>query len=251
MLADHDKNEGSRHLFAFCTSIQLKVRYIVHASLASLVQTCKSALVSITTLTSDSSNTNSSPVEVLRKDALSLHRLIHASTTRLSVSLGKPPPSYPLAQVPLRDLTSQVAQLTSCTCSFPPGILRREAIWAAEETIRALEALVQHFEKQCLQNETNRDEYLAKTGVVHEAVMKAEKLSSDETEAITKVWKLNGESLDDSLQEVKQMMEERGVENPEEDGSDGWDELGEEFGRKLNLEEMQRVKQVCAYRAFL
>lgn len=216
------------------------------------MEICKSALGSMATLTPDTSNAQSASVEVLRKDALSLHRLIHTSTTRLSVSLGKLPPSYALAQVPLKDLAYQVSQLTSCTCSFPLSILRKEAVRAAEETIRALESLAQHFEKQCRGDDTSADEYLAKTGVVHDAVMRAEKLSSDETEAIAKVWRLNGESLEDSLREVKEMMEEKDVENTDEnESSDGWDELGEEFGRKLNSEEMQRVKQVCGYGVYL
>ncbi|KAF8499932.1 hypothetical protein JB92DRAFT_923331 [Gautieria morchelliformis] len=203
-------------------------------------------MVSVDMLTYDDAP-NTKPVADLRKDMLSLHHLIHTSTTRLSVSLGKPPPSYSLAQVPLKDLVSQVVQLTSCACSYPPGILRREAIWASEGTIRALAALVRHFEKQCRQGETSGEEYLAKTGAIHDAVTKAENLSNDETEAIIRAWKVNGESLEDSLKEVKEMEDKDGDEEQEqsnEDGGDGWDELGEEFGRKLKPEEMQRVKQI-------
>jgi cyclin-D1-binding protein 1 len=208
---------------------------------------------SLATLATSHSNTTSAPVDVLRKDALSLHRLIHNSTTRLSVSLGKPPPSYSIAKVPLKDLGSQVAQLTSCTCSFPPGVLRKEAVWAAEVTIRALETLVQHFESQYLQDEFGGDEYLAKTGAIHDAVVKAEQMSSDETEAIVKVWKLNGESLDDSLREVREMMEKKDVDKddvgePGEEGGDGWDEVGEGFGGALNPEEIKRVEKVCGAR---
>jgi Grap2 and cyclin-D-interacting, N-terminal len=195
-------------------------------------------MVSVDMLTYDASNTKA--VADLRKDMLSLHRLIHTSTTRLSVSLGKPPPSYSLAQVPLKDLASQVVQLTSCTCSYPPGTLRREAISVFEGTIRALTALVRHFEKQCRQGGTGGEEYLAKTAAVHDAVTSAESLSSDETEAIITAWKANGETLEDSLKEVKEMEDEQSSEN----GGDGWDELGEDFGRKLKPEERQRVKQV-------
>jgi hypothetical protein len=176
---------------------------------------------------------------------LSLHRLIHTSTTRLSVSLGKPPPSYPIALVPLKDLTSNVSQLASCASSLPPGALRKEAVWAAEETVQALDALVQYFDSRCRQGETVGNEYLAKTGAVHDAVEKAEKMSRDEAEAVAKAWRTNGESLEDSLKEVKEMMEDAEDEAEEQDEfDDGWDELGEGFGGKLKPEEMERVKKV-------
>lgn len=217
----------------------------------SLAETCRLALDSLAKLARNPVNTTSAPVRVLRQDALSLHRLIHTTTTRLSVSLGKPPPSYPIAQVPLQDLKSQVEQLASCTCSFPRGVLRKEAIWAAEETILALESLVQYFESQCRRDEIKGEAYLAKTGAIHDAVVKAETMSKDETEAIIKAWKQNAEGLEDSLREVKEMMEEKEVEESDEGGGDGWDELGEGFGDKLSAEEMQRVKQVRCCQIFL
>lgn len=254
------------------TKLTSKLVTVALASLVSLAKTCESALASLSKLSLDSSNTTSAPEElseIVRKDMLSLHRLIHTSTTRLSLSLGKPPPSYSIAKVPLKDLKSQVEQLTSCTYSLPPGVLRKEAVWAAEETILALNSLAQHFESQCRRDQIGGDEYLAKTGAIHDAVVKAEQMSTDETAAIVKVWKMNGESLEDSLREVREMMEKKDVENDdvverdmkkqdvgtkdaekkdvdESDGDegDGWDELGEGFGGALNPEEMERVEKV-------
>jgi hypothetical protein len=160
------------------------------------------------------------------------------------VSLGKPPPSYPIALVPIKDLTSQVEQLTSCVIAFPPGLLRKEAIWAAEATIQALEALVNHFETNCRQNKAGGQEYLAKTGAVYDAALKAEQLSKSEVDAVVKRWEANAEALEDSLGEVKKIMEEKGEVDPENSIDDGWDELGDGFGDKLSAEEMDRVKKV-------
>ena len=190
----------------------------------------------------------SASIDVLRKDMLSLQRLIHISTTRLSVSLGKPPASYPIALGPLTDLTSHVNQLAACASAFPSPALRKEAMWAAAETVRALGALAQHFECRCGRGETVGDAYLTMTGAVHEAVEKAGQMSGDETEAVVKAWKINGESLQDSSKEVREMMEdaEGGAEG--NGFGDGWDELGEGFGGKLRPEEMERVTKVMCGR---
>ncbi|KAF8517528.1 hypothetical protein BU17DRAFT_91654 [Hysterangium stoloniferum] len=214
------------------------------ASLEILIETCKAARVSLNSLSQSTSDTESASVDVLRKDTLSIHRLIHTSSTRLSVALGKQPPSYPIALVPLKDLTSQVGQLTSCTTVFPPGLLRKEAVWAAETTIQALEALAQHFATICRQNKADDQEYLIKTGAVHDAVMKAAELSESEIDAAVKRWKVNAESLEDSLGEVKEMMEEKREADSEDATDDGWDELGEGFSDTLSVEEMDRVKKV-------
>lgn len=203
-------------------------------------------MLSLANLSNSTLNNAPVSVDILRKDALSIHRLIHTSTTRLSVALGKPPPSYPIALVQLKELTAQVGQLTSCVSSFSPGILRKEAVWSAEETIQALEALVKNFESKCQLNESQprNEEYLAKMGTVHDAVKKAQNLSLDEKEAIAKAWQVNKDGLNDSFAEVKEMMKDTRVEDEEDAFDDGWDELGGNFQKKLSMEERERVKKV-------
>ncbi|KAF8582322.1 hypothetical protein K439DRAFT_163118 [Ramaria rubella] len=211
--------------------------------LLALSKTCQSALTTfkLVSLSNSSANDTTAPVDILRKDALALHRLLHTYSTHLSVSLGKPPPSFPIALVTLNSLTSQVEQLVSCTSSFPSGALRKEAVWAAKTTIQALKTLSQYFESRYRQDEPVGDEYLVKTGAVHDAVVKAENMSKDETEAIVKLWKTNGDALEDSLKDVKEMMEEKDDGEVEEDG---WDELVEGIGRKLSPEEIKRVEML-------
>jgi hypothetical protein len=213
------------------------------ATLCVLSETCKSALQSLANLSCSKSSLDTASVaaSTLRTDALSIHRLIHVSTTRLSVALGKPPPSYDLALVQLKDLTTQVGQLASCVSSFPSGMLQKEAIWSAERTIHALEIFAQTFETACRQDKHNK-EYLVKMGAVHEAVEAAQDMSINENAALAKAFKRNVDSLNDSLAEVKEMMAN---DNASTMGfSDGWDELGEEFQKSLTVEERKRVNKV-------
>jgi len=214
------------------------------ASLDVLIETCKAARVSLNSLSQSTAKTEIASVDVLRKDTLSIHGLIHTNSTRLSVALGKQPPSYPIALLPLKDLISHVGQLTSCTTAFPPGLLRKEAVWAAETTTQALEVLARHFATNCRQDKAEDQEYLIKTGAVHDAVLKAAELSEGEVDAVVKRWKANAEALEDSLGEVKEMMEDKGEVGSENASDDGWDELGEGFGGKLSVEEMNRVKKI-------
>lgn len=180
----------------------------------------------------------------LRNDAISIQRLIYSNTTRLSIALGKPPLSYDAALVSIKDLDTEVGQLVSCVSLIGSGILRREIAWAAEETVQALLNLSQHFSDKC-QRGVMDEEYLAKTGAVHEAVRKAEDVSEDEYAAFAKTWKLNSEGLKDSLDEVKQMLEEEDSGDTELDKNDGWDDALGDSLPKLSGEELTRVKKVA------
>lgn len=215
-----------------------------------MTETCKAALSALADLSRSTAGDNTIPVDVLRKDYVSINRLIYGTTSKLSVALGKPPPSYALAPPPIKELSEQAGQLVSCTSTFPQGVLRKEAVWAAEETVQALDALAKHFLSNCALEDTatHGDDYLTTTGAVHAAVEKAVKISDSEREAIAKAWKANAEGLSDSLGDVKEMMEEQGKKGDnedEEDGfDDGWDEFGKEFQKKLSPEERERVAKV-------
>ncbi|GJJ12359.1 hypothetical protein Clacol_006600 [Clathrus columnatus] len=211
-------------------------------ALRDLLETCKAALSALRATTAYEQAGTQEITSVLRNDAISIHRLVYSNTTRLSIALGKPPPSYDVALVPIKDLNTEVGQLVSCASLFSSHSLRREIAWAAEETIQALSGLSKHFLDTCQKGITD-EAYLAKTGAVHEAVRKAERVSENEFAAFTKTWASNGESIKDSLSEVKQLLEEQ-PDDDKLDEEDGWDDALGQSMPKLSETEIERVKKL-------
>lgn len=213
------------------------------AALKGLAEICKTGLDTLRATTANEQSETKSLMSILRKDTISIQKMIYTNTTRLSLVLGKSPPSYKAALEPINDLSTEVGQLLSCISLFSSGILRQEVFWAADGTVQALFSLAKHFVDKCSKDIVD-EEYLAKTGAVHEAVRKAEEVSRDEYAAFVKSWKLNGEALKDSLDEVNQMLEEKGTVDDESGIKDDWDEILGGSTTKLSDKEMERVKKL-------
>lgn len=210
-----------------------------------MAEICETGLDTLRATTANEQTKTKPIMSILRKDTVSIQKLIYTNTTRLSLVLGKPPPSYKAALEPIKDLSTEVGQLVSCISLFSSGILRHEVFWAADGTIQALFGLAKHFLDKCSKDIVD-EEYLARTGAVHEAVRKAEEVSQNEFAAFVKSWKLNGEALKDSLDEVKQMLEEKNTVDDECDIKDDWDEVLGGSATNLSDKELERAKKVEA-----
>lgn len=182
------------------------------------------------------SDTRAAPLQTLLTDYSSLLSLVYASITKIALTLKPSDPTYSAALVPLRNVTMHVDALASCACSIDPDLhgnaLAREIRWATEAVINALNNSLNNFLGDA------SDNYLIKTGAVHEAIERARSTSKSNLEATKKRWEADREGLNDCVKEVAEMIEEESSSHSgEEDdrGSafgddfgddDGWGELG-------------------------
>lgn len=125
------------------------------------------------------------------------------------------------------------------------------------EITRSIKALVQTF-LDIEANDTRAssgqagDEYMVRTGTVHDLLDKArgpDGLSNDNVAAVRKKWAEDGDLLADVLREVGEMIENaESVDDADEEeleGGDEWDELGlGSNNRKLDAAEVGRTRQV-------
>ncbi len=222
---------------------------------------------------------NASPdLTSILTDYTSLLSLIYTHTTTLSLAM-KPPPTYPGATRPLSDLASDVTKLTSCVCflsSSHGATLHKEATWRAQETIESIHTLIQIFisinpstpsegtvgsamlvnipgvhSRNTAADGNDAKSYLIRTGAVHSAVEHAKKtLSKSNAQAVLKVWNTHTESLQDALEECKELAmdpvpdDEDELDGLEDIDDDGWGELISNSHRKLAPEERERANKV-------
>jgi hypothetical protein len=159
---------------------------------------------------------------------------------------------------PLKDITAHISAIAHCVSLFHPAehgeTLRNEVQDTAQVLIEAVRDLLQTFLPQCANNRSPRslgqpgEEYLVRTGAVHEIIQNARKgLSMDNLDAMRKKWTLDGGVLDDGLREVGQMIEDQEGDldcDQVEDG--GWEELDlGGLGKKMDSNELERTRKVC------
>ncbi|PIL24203.1 hypothetical protein GSI_13956 [Ganoderma sinense ZZ0214-1] len=96
--------------------------------------------------------------------------------------------------------------------------------------------------------EDGGDDYLVRTGTVHDRIEKARReLPADNVSAVKKRWKADKGMLEDSLEEISSMVE---VDHQGEDDLDGdelddeWDELGFGSAKTLSEAELERTKKI-------
>jgi hypothetical protein len=222
--------------------------------LTSSIKTCSAALTSIR----DHSKTPATAITslahhaVLRKDFLSLLALIYASTTKLSLTLKPSSPAYKASLDPLKDISDQISAISHCVRLFAPdhGItLMRGVSSIAEDVIESVRVLLQMF----LENETHGvehagNEYLVRTGAVHDLITKARApggVSADNLASVRKKWKEDYDAMDDGLNEIGETIKDAQTSGGEEDlVDDGWDELGLQPSQKMDQTELERAKKV-------
>lgn len=126
-----------------------------------------------------------------------------------------------------------------------------EATVIAKDVLAAARALFQTFltvnsNKSASHHGARGDDYLIRTGALHDIIDKARSkggFSTDNLAAVIKLWKRNQESLEDGRNEVQETMDSTG--NDAEDAfDDGWDELGFSSSLKPSATEMERIKKV-------
>ncbi len=92
------------------------------------------------------------------------------------------------------------------------------------------------------------DDYLVRTGTVHDTVeMARRKLPTDNVAAVNKRWKADRGMLEDSLEEINGMVEDDDQAEDalgEDELDDEWDELGFGSTNKMSEVELERTKKV-------
>ncbi|PVG04459.1 hypothetical protein CPB86DRAFT_218980 [Serendipita vermifera] len=182
-------------------------------------------------------------VDILRKDFVGIISLIYTYSTRLWIALGKRPPTHSAAFPTLDELSNYTKTLYGCALAFTDsygGTLRVEIHTAAIEVLSALEALLRDY------SESNGENSKQMTATLHEICDRSRNVSTDNREAVLKIWKQDSEALKDAIKELDELLNPDDLEDSSDGVSDGWDELlgGEETGAELSGGEMATVKKV-------
>ncbi|KZP11986.1 hypothetical protein FIBSPDRAFT_836920 [Athelia psychrophila] len=234
----------------------------VIVSLALISETCSTALANLSTPAEQPSPPPD--LDVLQKDLISLLTLVYVATTKSALTLKPSAPSYPAALVPLKDLSTNTANLSHCARLFDGNVhgctLSKQVIATVRDIIEAVRALVQTF--LVLQSHAGSrsgtgqagEEYMVRTAGVHDLIDKAKGpngLSRDNMGAVRKIWTQDRGALDDGFREVGEMVEDAEDEgndeaNEDEDVEmdDGWGELGLGKSEKMTGDELERTKKV-------
>jgi hypothetical protein len=127
--------------------------------------------------------------------------------------------------------------------------LMREVASVAEDVIQSVRALLELF----LTNETYGvehagNEYLVRTGAVHDLITKARApggVSSNNLASVRKKWKQDYDAMDDGLNEISEMIKDAQASTGDDDfEDDGWDELGIQSSTRMDQTELERAKKV-------
>lgn len=157
-----------------------------------------------------------------------------------------PAPSAALA--PIKDLASSITSFVTCASLFDlhGSTLASEVRALARDVCEAVRALSTMFV------DSAGEDYLVRTGTVHDLVEKARRdLPADNLAAVKKRWKADRGMLEDSLEEINAMIEEAAQSEQDDLDGDGddiddeWDELGFGSSKKMSEAELERTKKVC------
>jgi hypothetical protein len=215
-------------------------------ALTFVVESCKAALIAIDNSNEPAQdNYPSSDFPTLRKDFLSLLSLIHASSTKVALALKPSSPQYKAALTPLKDLSNNVAALVHSIRLMrrdQSATIIKEYTSLVQNVIGAVESLAHIFLDS---SATATDEYLVRTGTIHDLIDMARKpggLSMISRDAVRKRWLQNHESIVDGAEEIQQVCSP--MDTKDDDFiDDGWEELGIN-STKLSPSELDRTEKV-------
>ena len=220
----------------------ITIALVARNALTLVVENCKAALLAIDEEAQDSYPSSDFPT--LRKDFLSLLSLIHASSTKVALALKPSSPQYKAALTPLKDLSNNVAALTHSIRLMRRGqsaTILKEYTSLLQNVIGAIESLAQVF----LDPTTATEEYLIRTGTIHDLIDIARKpggLSMTSRDAVRKRWLQNHESIVDGAEEIQQVCNP--IDTQGDDFiDDGWEELGIN-STTLSPSELDRTEKV-------
>jgi Grap2 and cyclin-D-interacting len=207
-----------------------------------------------------------SPLSALRTDFLSLLSVLYSNTTKLSIALNPSSPVYSAAVTPLNDLITHSSTLASNASLFLPDVhgraLTSEVHSTAKGVLTALQELA-HAHISLLAKPTTtkhkidtsrssgNDDYLAKTGIVHELIRQAKAeqphgLSKTNLIAVQKRWREHSEIIADAVSTLEADASLPEGDEEEDELDDGWDdpELDLPEAGKQSPEQIQLAKKV-------
>lgn len=230
-------------------------QHTVIVLLTLLKETCSASITPLGSPPSVS-DSPSNAINVLRNDFLSLLTLIYTSSTKISLTLRPSEPAYSASKSPIQDITTHVSSLTTCATLFDPhGKVLAEAVRrSATEVCQSVLAFAQGFlsitnEADSSSSSQSKEDYLVRTGTVHECIEKIRKsLPESNAGAVKNLWLQDRAMLDDSFAEVNTMIEEGGDGYESDEGFGDDDDLLDELGlgttKSLSSIEIERVKKV-------
>ncbi|KAI0054067.1 hypothetical protein FA95DRAFT_1480040 [Auriscalpium vulgare] len=227
----------------------------VPAALALLLQT---AAASIPALALASPQDPPPPLPALRKDFLALITLIYAHTTKLSIALNPASPAPSAALSPAKELTALAGTLASNVASFDPQVhgaaIADEVRALAKDILCALRDLASvHLSLHTAAaaplpprvKDGAGEEYLVRTGAVHDLITRAQKgLSDSNLTAVKKKWKEHGDTIADALLELDE-------DATDEEEDEGWDDPELDFGFHAKKKTPEQLKLAVSLRDFL
>lgn len=214
--------------------------------------TCSDALTLLSDGNGPVEKANERPtLVIIQKDLSSLLSLIYAAATKLALSLKPSSPTYSASLTPIKEISERVAAVAHCVLFIDPNhhgaTLFKEAVETVKDVIEATSYLADAF-LAAASTPNPGDEYLSRTGTVHELAEKAKNLSLSNVLAVQKRWKQDRASLDDAVGELHDMIEraeaDDGADQVDADFDDGWAEFGIGSDKKLEVDELARAKKV-------
>ncbi|PSR94111.1 hypothetical protein PHLCEN_2v4539 [Hermanssonia centrifuga] len=215
-------------------------------------ETCSAAITPLEQPPSANPSESAPPLATLRKDFLSLLTFVYTTTTKVALTLRPSEPAYSASIAPLQSLATYISSLTTCATLFEShgSTLAEHTRRAAKGVLESVRALAQSFKIITEQGEPSTEDYLVRTGAVHDSVEQARQdLPTDNLAAVRSRWTTDRAMLEDSLNEVVEMSEGNGEGEDEDefddDGDeDDWDELGLGTSKKMSEAELERTKKI-------
>ncbi|KJA27217.1 hypothetical protein HYPSUDRAFT_63480 [Hypholoma sublateritium FD-334 SS-4] len=219
-----------------------------------LIESCNAASTGLSEDGEDIKGCPTSDFITLRTDFLSLLSIIYAATTKVALSL-KPSASHPKASlVPLKDLTNNVAAIVHSIRLMrvkEGSTLTQEYEKVARGVINAVRSLGITLTSSPETSTGSTEEYLVRTGEIHELIDSAKKtngLSLNNREAVCRIFAQDHESMKDAAEELqgicKPVDENSSDDDEEDDFDDGWAELGISSNPKLSPYELSVAEKV-------
>ncbi|KAF8964683.1 hypothetical protein BDZ97DRAFT_1904344 [Flammula alnicola] len=220
-------------------------------SLVLLVESCNAAVKGLSEEANDIGDYPTSDFTILRTDFISLLSILYAATTKVALSLKPSAPQHKASLVPLKDISNNVAALVHSIrlMRLKEGVtVVREYESVAHNVISSIRALGQTLQSSPSDG-TASEEYLVRTGEVHELIDTARKsggLSLNNRDAVRKIWLRDHDSLVDGAEEIQEMCKPSSADEEEGAFDDGWEELGISSNQKLSPAELDRTAKVQA-----
>ncbi|KAG8217514.1 hypothetical protein J3R82DRAFT_5662 [Butyriboletus roseoflavus] len=188
-------------------------------------------------------------------------RLVYNTSTKLSLALKPPAPSYSASIPLLHDLAQHTPALARSTRllhdNLHGAVLVKDVTNRVKDIIDAIRALIQTFLNNAARGPrlagtgASGEEYLVRTAALHDLITNARGISGipkDNRAAVCLSWKSDRESLEDNLQEIARMINQAESNDPLDDSAndsdDGWDEFGLAHATRMDKHELARAKNI-------